>query len=314
MLAILGKTYSTQNPFKELFTKNPIQLLSFTNAYKNENTCIEFHSNGSLYNLKTNHTSSHLETVSVILPVYNAEKTIAQAIASIQTQNHKNIEVIVVDDCSTDNTKSIVQNISETDSRIHYYRLEQNRGSYYCRNYGITQSTGQYITFHDSDDISRPDRIATSLDAIKSNMDIDAVFSDYIRFNNQGEIEATWLGSPYRKGLITFFINATVLKDRLGYFDLVRSCADSEFFERAQCIGLCIKKIDEVLYYARSASDSLSKKGIFKNTNLKGSYTRNTLRECYYISYKTYHRFSEKNLYLEAFPKKRAFDAPKELL
>ena len=89
-------------------------------------------------------------TVSVIIPTYNRANLIGKAIKSVLNQTYKDLEVIVVDDGSTDNTEEIVK--SFTDFKIHYICHKHNRGASAARNTGIKASRGEYIAFLDSDD------------------------------------------------------------------------------------------------------------------------------------------------------------------
>lgn len=109
--------------------------------------------------------------ISVIIPTYNSAETIDVAIRSIQEQTYQNLEIVVVDDKSTDNTKDIVEAISKIDSRVKYFLLPfddphryNKRGrninaGYMARNHGLNQSHGEWITFQDSDDASLANRI-----------------------------------------------------------------------------------------------------------------------------------------------------------
>lgn len=90
--------------------------------------------------------------LSVIVPVYNSEKYIERCLNSIINQSYKNIEIIVVDDCSTDKTSSIIQNLFIYDNRLVYIKLEKNVGVGNARNIGVENATGKYIGFVDSDD------------------------------------------------------------------------------------------------------------------------------------------------------------------
>ena len=91
------------------------------------------------------------EKISVIIPTYNREKTIKDAINSVLNQTYDNLEVIVVDDGSTDNTEKIIKKIK--DKRLKYIKQKKNSGACVARNVGIAKSKGQYIAFQDSDDI-----------------------------------------------------------------------------------------------------------------------------------------------------------------
>ena len=107
------------------------------------------------------------DKVSVIIPTYNREKLIAKSIKSVLKQTYKNIEIIVVDDASNDNTMHVVEKIK--DKRVKYYRLKKNKGANYARNYGIKHSKGKYITFNDSDDIYDIKKIERQYNNLKSN-------------------------------------------------------------------------------------------------------------------------------------------------
>lgn len=88
--------------------------------------------------------------ISVIIPTYNREKTIKRAMDSVLNQTYKNIELIIVDDCSTDQTERIVKEYK--DERVIYYKLNKNSGACVARNKGVELSKGKYIAFQDSDD------------------------------------------------------------------------------------------------------------------------------------------------------------------
>ncbi|MGF9856557.1 glycosyltransferase family 2 protein [Priestia endophytica] len=91
------------------------------------------------------------DLISVVIPTYNRADRILATINSALNQTYRNIEVIIVDDASTDNTEEIVQSIN--DKRVNYYKLEENSHGTRPRNFGIEKSKGKYIAFLDSDDI-----------------------------------------------------------------------------------------------------------------------------------------------------------------
>ena len=110
--------------------------------------------------------------ISVIIPMYNREKTIIDAIKSVLNQSYSDFEVIVVDDGSTDNSANIVKNIN--DNRVKYY-YQENAGACAARNYGIELAEGEFIAFHDSDDIWHEDKLEKQLNVFKNN-NVDIVF------------------------------------------------------------------------------------------------------------------------------------------
>lgn len=103
------------------------------------------------------------ELVSIVMPAFNAEESIAYAIRSIQHQTRKEWELIVVDDGSKDDTAKIAERMAMDDNRIIVHKLPENRGAYAARNHGIRQARGKFITFHDADDIALPVRIEYQL-------------------------------------------------------------------------------------------------------------------------------------------------------
>ena len=107
--------------------------------------------------------------VSVIVPVYNVELYVKEAIASILAQTYNNLEVIVINDGSTDNTANIVEALKASDSRIVFINNPTNQGVGYARNCGLREAKGEYLAFLDGDDIWLPDKIELQLHAFKIN-------------------------------------------------------------------------------------------------------------------------------------------------
>lgn len=117
--------------------------------------------------------------ISVIIPVYNCEKTIATAIHSILNQTYKNTEVIVIDDASTDNTREIIKDLEKQDNRVRHYdgkpdpfrfdpRLNRNiNAGYSARNLGFKKAQGALITFQDADDASLLNRLEIQYNLLK---------------------------------------------------------------------------------------------------------------------------------------------------
>lgn len=101
--------------------------------------------------------------VSVIIPCYNKERYIERTLASVLEQTYANFEVVVVDDCSTDQSWRVVQSFVEKDSRFKAERNKVNKGGDYCRNRGFTLSKGEYVIFLDGDDWLAKDCIADRL-------------------------------------------------------------------------------------------------------------------------------------------------------
>lgn len=108
--------------------------------------------------------------VTVIIPTYNRAKTIERSINSVLSQSYSNLELIVVDDGSSDNTKSVVENID--DSRVRYI-WQNNSGACAARNNGINNARGEYIAFNDSDDTWKPNKLEKQLEVVtKTGADV----------------------------------------------------------------------------------------------------------------------------------------------
>lgn len=123
--------------------------------------------------------------ISIITPNYNASKYIAATIESVQKQTYSNWELLIVDDCSSDNSVEIIKTFQKNDARIKLLELTQNSGPAIVRNEGIKQAQGNYLTFIDADDIWLPNFIEISLKKIKESEGF--VFASYHRFNEDLE-------------------------------------------------------------------------------------------------------------------------------
>ena len=107
--------------------------------------------------------------VSVIMPTYNCGKFIEETIKSVANQTYKNWELIIVDDCSKDNTEEIVNRYVERDSRIKYHRLETNQGAAVARTKAMKMARGSYMAFLDSDDLWKNDKLEKQINFMEEN-------------------------------------------------------------------------------------------------------------------------------------------------
>lgn len=106
--------------------------------------------------------------VSVIIPVYNAEKYLAETLNSIFAQDYKNIEIVLVDDRSKDDSAKIISDFQNTHSEIVYFLQEKNMGAGAARNKALELAKGQYVAFLDSDDVWLPGKISRQIELMKS--------------------------------------------------------------------------------------------------------------------------------------------------
>lgn len=109
------------------------------------------------------------ELISIITPTYNCERFIGETIESVLKQTYKNWEMIIVDDCSTDNTYEVVKKYADNDSRIKYYLLEENSGAAVARTKAMQLATGDYMAFLDSDDLWISNKLECQLKFMKEN-------------------------------------------------------------------------------------------------------------------------------------------------
>ncbi len=123
--------------------------------------------------------------ISIIIPVYNAEKWIIETLESVSNQTYKNLEIICIDDGSSDNSCDIVDTFSEKDSRIKLYK-QQNSGVSASRNYGMEVANGDYFAFIDADDIMLPTMIEKLINLLMTE-NSDIAFCEFTRFFPSGK-------------------------------------------------------------------------------------------------------------------------------
>ena len=110
--------------------------------------------------------------VSIIMPAYNAGKTVRKSIESVIAQTFLEWELIVIDDGSCDDTASILFELAEQDKRIRFFQNQNNRGVSYSRNLAVSLASGEWIAFLDSDDVWMPQKLEKQLALVEENQDI----------------------------------------------------------------------------------------------------------------------------------------------
>lgn len=128
--------------------------------------------------------------VSVIIPAYNSAKYIIAALDSIKSQTYQDIECIVIDDCSTDETWELIQSAVKNDKRIKAYSNSKNIGIGGNRRYGIELARGEFICWQDADDLSTPTRIEKQVEFLLKNPEVGAV-GGFLKFFGEGIKEST---------------------------------------------------------------------------------------------------------------------------
>ncbi len=192
--------------------------------------------------------------ISVMMPTYNNGKYIKQAIESIYAQNYNNMEIIVVDDGSTDNTREILNQYKD----VKYFYIE-HKGISVARNMALEKSKGEYIAFLDSDDYWLPNKLNTQMQYFKDHPDCPIVFTKYENIFENEDLKKNKRAMHEKAIEDTFkqYLPSTVLKkelfDKYGAFDEKFSgIEDAEFIYRISMKGINIKHyIDKVFYIRR---------------------------------------------------------------
>ncbi len=135
------------------------------------------------------------ELVSIIMPSYNTGEYIADSINSVLSQTYKNWELIIVDDCSNDNTDEVINSFD--DYRIRYYKNEKNSGAAVSRNKALRLAKGRWIAFLDSDDLWNPKKLQYQINFMKRN-NYYFSYTKYKEIDNKGNLTGIKVTGPKR--------------------------------------------------------------------------------------------------------------------
>ena len=225
-----------------------------------------------------------MKKVSILMPMYNSEKYITESINSILNQGYENIELIIVDDGSTDLSIKIVEKYS--DSRIKLYKNIENKGLPYTRNKLLNLATGEYIALLDSDDIALENRIKIQVEFLENNKNIDIVGSSAIIFGKYKleKPSKVIIGVENIKCNLMFgncMLNSTVMmrssfikENKLFYRKECEVCQDYSFFVDAALVGNIENMNISTIKY-RTGHENITKKSKMKNIILR----KNILKE-----------------------------------
>jgi glycosyltransferase involved in cell wall biosynthesis len=218
-----------------------------------------------------------MKKVSILIPIYNSEKYVAQTIESAINQTWNNKEIIIVDDGSTDNSLEIAKSY---ESNIIKVFSQKNKGVCAARNFAFTKAGGEYIQYLDHDDILGLDKIETQMSYIhKNNFDItDIVYCSYVNFlediKNILPNTSTHQNMNYYKPLDLFndmliartiILPASYLMHRYliekvgGWDESLFNNEDGEFYSRIMTQATSVHYVPDVKVYWRTTPDSLSK-------------------------------------------------------
>lgn len=209
------------------------------------------------------------ELVSIIMPSYNTAEYIEESIISVLNQTYSNWELLIVDDCSTDDTDRIV-NQYLSDERIKFYRNEKNSGAAYSRNRALREAKGRWIAFLDSDDLWLSDKLEKQIEYMKSN-NISFSYTNYSEIGPDGNRNGVYVTGPKKisktgfynycwPGCLTVMYDSTIV----GLIQIVEIKKNNDY---AMWLKVCRKAncylLDEELaLYRRGRNGSISTNSI----------------------------------------------------
>ncbi|GGJ20117.1 hypothetical protein GCM10011320_29290 [Neoroseomonas lacus] len=227
--------------------------------------------------------------VSIVISAHDAAQTLALALSSVLEQSWRNLEVLVVDDASTDNTAAIIGGFAARDPRVRPLGTRHNAGTYACRNIAIGAARGVFVTFHDADDWMHPRRIETEMAAF-STPSVHAVNSRWFRMDAAGRVRFVPRANPIYANPSFLLFRADTLR-RLGAYDGVRASADTEMLWRARLVlgPDAIVMLPHVLTVGATRPDSLTT----NSATGMDMFGFNALRADYHEAYIRWHQICE---------------------
>lgn len=202
-----------------------------------------------------------MSKISVILPVYNGEQHVGRAIESILRQTHQDIELIIVNDCSTDNTQSVLEEYAAKDSRIRLFRNETNQKLPRTLNIGFAQATGDYWTWTSDDNQYHSDALEKMCAVLDTMPEIGLVYTDLSIVDMQGNLikelkEDEPEGIRFQDNIGACFLYRKSLALMAGPYDETMFLAeDYEFFIRCYKHGKFYHIADDLYDYGRHESN-----------------------------------------------------------
>lgn len=210
-------------------------------------------------------------TATVLMAVYNDEKFLEQALQSILNQLTENMELLIIDDCSSDRSSEILQALRASDPRVHLIRNSENRGVGFCAALGTKIARGKYILRMDSDDICLPGRFDKQIRFLDQNPDIDIVGGWSIEIDENAQtgvvrkmpchheqIESLIWANPLVQSTVAFRKDKILLAG--NYNQANRRGEDYELWFQCIKAGLRFANLPEPLIYYRFSSNSPKKK------------------------------------------------------
>ena len=206
------------------------------------------------------------DLVSIITACYNSENYISETINSVLNQTYQNWELLIVDDCSTDSTRSLIKKFQNTEKRIKLFQLNENSGAAVARNKAIKEAKGAFIAFLDSDDIWLPKKLELQLEFMISN-NYNLTHTSYELIDHQGNslkktiVPAKILGYKdmlysNKIGCLTAIYNQSKIGKK--YMPLLRKRQDYALWLKILKTGEKAYGLAEVLSQYRNTENSIS--------------------------------------------------------
>lgn len=197
--------------------------------------------------------------VTVLMTTFNTGNRAVAAVESVLAQSHGNLELIVVDDASGDDTPALVGALAARDGRVRLIRLPRNVGTYAAKRIGLAQAQGEFVTCHDSDDWAHPEKLARQLAPLLAEPGLVCTVSNWVRLQDDGLFYARPVHPLTRLNPASpLFRREPVLREA-GVWDCVRTGADSEFLARLKLVfgPRAVKKVKQPLTLGSHRADSL---------------------------------------------------------
>ncbi len=172
--------------------------------------------------------------VSIIVAAYNAEQTIDAALQSLLRQSWRNLKILVVDDASSDATAACAQAWAGRHEAVRVLRLEKNVGAYRARNAGLAAASGEFVSFHDADDIAHPERIARQLAPLLADAQLAFTLSRWVRRTADGHFRSRQIVPLVRLHIGSVLVRRAFLDVTVPQFDPVRFGADNDLLLQLQ--------------------------------------------------------------------------------
>ncbi len=197
--------------------------------------------------------------VSVLMTTFCTGRRASVAIESLLSQSYRNLEIIVVDDASPDNTLDVVQSWADNDSRVRLLRLRSNGGTYLAKSVGLQQARGDFVTCHDSDDWSHPLKIERQMQPLLQDERLVATTSHWVRMQDDGMFYSRSVHPLLRFNPSSPLFRKHQVLQQAGAWDAVRTGADSEFHARLKLVfgREAVKRVPQPLALGSHRAGSL---------------------------------------------------------